>query len=136
MANALLLNTVDVPSTSSCLMPDNGLAALAASLLDAGHHVQIWDPGTLDVLHDVAQPRLRHAATTIPLGRLSPPLVPSRLLSLSWVGNPQAFRWGWVFGREACTTWIDRNGALKHTHRKPVGLGPTPSGVPDDVEFP
>jgi radical SAM superfamily enzyme YgiQ (UPF0313 family) len=59
VARVLLLNAVDVPSTASCLMPDNGLAALAAALLDAGHHAEIWDPATLDVLRDHLLPEER-----------------------------------------------------------------------------
>ena len=48
LANVILLSAVDLPFTSSCLMPDNGLASLAACLVHDGHRVEVWDPGTVD----------------------------------------------------------------------------------------
>lgn len=43
-------------------MPDNGLALLAACLRDAGHEVQIWDPGTVSTLRDCLTPEHRRRA--------------------------------------------------------------------------
>ena len=75
MVRALLLNAVDVPSTASCLMPDNGLASLAAVLVDGGHEVEICDPATLSVLRDHLYPEeretLRRLADTLRTGRVS-----------------------------------------------------------------
>ena len=53
MAGAILINAIDVPYTVSCLMPDNGLALLAACLLRSGHRVQVWDPGTVQTLREL-----------------------------------------------------------------------------------
>jgi hypothetical protein len=52
MASVILLNAIDVPSTTSSLMPDNGLATLAGCLIDAGHHAWICDIGTIDTVRD------------------------------------------------------------------------------------
>ncbi len=52
MARAVLFNAVDVPSNTSCLMPDNGLATLAACLLEGGHQVEICDVGTVATVRD------------------------------------------------------------------------------------
>ena len=54
MAFGLLLSAVDIPFTASCLMPDNGLASLAASLLAAGHRVEVLDPGTVSTMATVS----------------------------------------------------------------------------------
>lgn len=52
MTSVILFNALDVPSTVSGLMPDNGLAALAGCLIDAGHHVEVFDIGTVDTVRD------------------------------------------------------------------------------------
>ncbi len=59
MTAAALLNAVDIPYTASCLMPDNGLASLAACLMEAGHEVAVWDLGTLRTLRDHVGPAER-----------------------------------------------------------------------------
>ncbi len=59
MAQAVLLNAVDVPFTASSLMPDNGLASLAACLAEAGHEALIWDLGTVETVRDHVGPDLR-----------------------------------------------------------------------------
>lgn len=56
MAQAVLLNAVDVPFTASSLMPDNGLASLAACLADAGHEALVWDLGTVKTVRDHVSP--------------------------------------------------------------------------------
>ncbi len=53
MARAVLINAIDVPYTVSCLMPDNGLALLAACLLQREHEVEVWDPGTVATLGEL-----------------------------------------------------------------------------------
>ena len=53
MAGAILINAIDVPYTVSCLMPDNGLALLAACLLQRGHRAEVWDPGTVSTLGEL-----------------------------------------------------------------------------------
>ena len=59
MAQAVLLNAVDVPFTASSLMPDNGLASLAACLAEAGHGALVWDLGTVETVRDHVSPDLR-----------------------------------------------------------------------------
>jgi hypothetical protein len=53
MAGGILLNAIDVPYTVSCLMPDNGLALLAACLIGQGHRAEVWDLGTVSTLRDL-----------------------------------------------------------------------------------
>ncbi len=53
MARAILINAMDVPYTVSCLMPDNGLALLAACLLEQGHQAEVWDLGTVSTLREM-----------------------------------------------------------------------------------
>ena len=53
MARAILINAMDVPYTVSCLMPDNGLALLAACLLEQGHQAEVWDLGTVSTLREL-----------------------------------------------------------------------------------
>ena len=50
MAKGLLVSYAGYPYTPSSLMPDNGLASLAGSLIQAGHEVKILDYGTLDTV--------------------------------------------------------------------------------------
>ncbi len=59
MAKAILVNATDVPFTASCLLPDNGLASLAACLIEAGHDVQIVDASTARTLRDHVTPGQR-----------------------------------------------------------------------------
>lgn len=49
-ARVILLNAVDIPYTASCLMPDNGLAMLAAALCEDGHRVEVQDPASVSTL--------------------------------------------------------------------------------------
>jgi radical SAM superfamily enzyme YgiQ (UPF0313 family) len=68
---ALLVTMAGAPATPSCFMPDNGLAGLAAVLIDAGHEVEILDlntPATMDRLFPV---ELRRAIRPHLLRRLS-----------------------------------------------------------------
>lgn len=50
MTRVFLVNATDLPFTASCLMPDNGLASLAACLRAAGHEVEIHDLGTIGTM--------------------------------------------------------------------------------------
>jgi radical SAM superfamily enzyme YgiQ (UPF0313 family) len=59
MAHTILFNAVDAPFTSSCLIPDNGLASLAACLISAGHTARIWDLSTSETLRDMVDPQTR-----------------------------------------------------------------------------
>lgn len=47
MSKVLLVSFAGYPYTPSSLMPDNGLASLAGSLLEAGHDVRILDYGAV-----------------------------------------------------------------------------------------
>ena len=47
---SLLISYAGYPFTPSSLMPDNGLANLAGSLLESGHHTMILDYGTVDMV--------------------------------------------------------------------------------------
>ena len=47
MSKVLLVSFAGYPYTPSSLMPDNGLASLAGSLLEAGHEVRILDYGAV-----------------------------------------------------------------------------------------
>ncbi len=50
MAKGFLVSYAGYPYTPSSLMPDNGLASLAGSLLNAGHEVTILDYGTVEII--------------------------------------------------------------------------------------
>jgi len=50
MANGILISFAGYPYTPSSLMPDNGLANLAGSLIGEGHQALIIDYGTVDYL--------------------------------------------------------------------------------------
>jgi anaerobic magnesium-protoporphyrin IX monomethyl ester cyclase len=50
MAKGLLINYAGYSYTPSSLMPDNGLASLAGSLIKYGHEVKIIDYGRLDMI--------------------------------------------------------------------------------------
>jgi hypothetical protein len=50
MAKGLLVSFAGYPGTPSSLMPDNGLASLAAVLLKEGHEVTILDYGAIDTV--------------------------------------------------------------------------------------
>jgi len=58
MAKGLLISYAGYPYSPSCLMPDNGLASLAAVLLRDGHEVTILDYGTVAVLDRLMPGRL------------------------------------------------------------------------------
>ncbi len=47
MSKVLLVSFAGYPYTPSSLMPDNGLASLAGSLLEAGHEARILDYGAV-----------------------------------------------------------------------------------------
>jgi len=60
MAKGLLISFAGYPYTPSSLMPDNGLASLAAVLLKEGNEVTILDYGTVDIMerlfpHDLSR---------------------------------------------------------------------------------
>lgn len=59
MSKGLLVTFGGYPYTPSSLFPDNGLATLAAVLLDAGHAVKVWDLNTLDTMERLLTPSLR-----------------------------------------------------------------------------
>jgi hypothetical protein len=50
VAKGFLVSYAGYPYTPSSLMPDNGLASLAGSLLNAGHEVTILDYGTVEII--------------------------------------------------------------------------------------
>ncbi|MEM4625354.1 MAG: radical SAM protein [Candidatus Pacearchaeota archaeon] len=50
MAKGILVSYAGYPYTPSSLMPDNGLASLAGSLINNGHDVKIIDYGTIDTI--------------------------------------------------------------------------------------
>jgi len=50
MTNSLLVNYVGYPLVISNLMPDDGLASLAACLKEAGHETKIFDYSTVDTI--------------------------------------------------------------------------------------
>jgi hypothetical protein len=50
MARVILVTFPGYPYTYSSLMPDNGMAALAGCLADAGHAVRVLDFGTVDTM--------------------------------------------------------------------------------------
>jgi hypothetical protein len=52
MVQTILFNAVDVPSNLAMLVPDNGLASLAACLREAGHSVEVCDIGTVSTVKD------------------------------------------------------------------------------------
>jgi len=50
VARGMLISFAGYPYTPSSLMPDNGLASLAGSLISAGHEVKVLDYGTVDMV--------------------------------------------------------------------------------------
>jgi radical SAM superfamily enzyme YgiQ (UPF0313 family) len=50
MAKSILVSYAGYPHTPSSLMPDNGLASLAGSLIKSGHEVKIVDYGTIETM--------------------------------------------------------------------------------------
>ncbi len=67
MARCLLISFSGYPTTPSSLMPDNGLAALAASLLEAGHQVLVRDLNTIHTMSRLYPPKIGEAVR--PLAR-------------------------------------------------------------------
>ncbi len=65
MARGLLVSFAGYPYTPSSLMPDNGLAALAGSLLDNGHEVKVLDYGTVDMIARYVPPALHRRLVSI-----------------------------------------------------------------------
>ena len=57
VSKTLLISFAGYPFTPSSLMPDNGLAMLAASLLKEGHECTILDYGTVDVMERLSPGR-------------------------------------------------------------------------------
>ena len=53
MPKALLISYSGYPESASSLMPDNGLASLAASLINHGHEVKILDYATTKTLAEL-----------------------------------------------------------------------------------
>lgn len=74
MANVLLVSYAGYPYTPSSLCPDNGLAALASVLMEAGHAVRILDYGTVETMRRLypedlarrAAPALADLASQLP----------------------------------------------------------------------
>lgn len=62
---SLLISYAGYPFTPSSLMPDNGLANLAGSLLAAGHRTIILDYGTVDMVTKLYPPDLSRKAQKI-----------------------------------------------------------------------
>ena len=60
MARVMLVSLAGYPYTPSSLMPDNGLASLAGSLMEAGHQVRVLDYGTVSTLRRLFPERLSH----------------------------------------------------------------------------
>lgn len=56
---SLLINYNDCPSSLDSLIPDNGLANLAGSLISKGHQVQILDYATISTLEDFRPEKIR-----------------------------------------------------------------------------
>ncbi len=56
---SLLINYNDCPSSLDSLIPDNGLANLAGSLIAKGHQTQILDYSTIQTLRDFRPPKIR-----------------------------------------------------------------------------
>ena len=79
MAGCILINAIDVPYTVSCLMPDNGLALLAACLLQQGHRAEVWDLGTVQTLGQLVDSddrrRLEQLLAQLQRGALDQPTV-------------------------------------------------------------
>jgi len=85
MARVLLVSFAGYPYTPSSLLPDNGLAALAAALLDHGHAVRVLDFGTVKTLArlypETIARRVRPLAERLFLeGRALSPLEKARFL--------------------------------------------------------
>lgn len=59
MARALLISYPGYPYTPSSLLPDNGLANLAGSLIEAGHEALVLDYGTVDTMRRLLPVGLR-----------------------------------------------------------------------------
>lgn len=65
ITRSLLISYAGYPFTPSSLMPDNGLANLAGSLLESGHHTLILDYGTVDMVEKLYPPDLSLKAQKI-----------------------------------------------------------------------
>jgi len=59
MAKALLISYPGYPYTPSSLLPDNGLANLAGSLIKAGHDVLVLDYGTIETMRRLVPENMR-----------------------------------------------------------------------------
>ena len=70
MARGLLVSFAGYPYTPSSLMPDNGLASLAACLQEAGHEARILDFGTVGTLARLFPPSLSRGVTSLIKGVL------------------------------------------------------------------
>lgn len=62
---SILVSYAGHPYTFNSLMPDNGLANLAGSLLCAGHDVVVRDYGTVDHMGEMLPPDLRAQARSV-----------------------------------------------------------------------
>jgi len=65
MAKALLISYPGYPYTPSSLLPDNGLANLAGSLIEAGHEVLALDYGTIETMRRLVPQNLREKLNAI-----------------------------------------------------------------------
>lgn len=59
MARGILISYPGYPYTPSSLLPDNGLANLAGSLIEAGHEVLVLDYGTIETMRRLIPQELR-----------------------------------------------------------------------------
>jgi hypothetical protein len=50
VSRSVLINYVGYPNEPFNLMPDNGLASLAACLVEKGHQTMIWDCATVEIV--------------------------------------------------------------------------------------
>ena len=64
-ASVLLINYAGYPSSPNSLMPDNGLASLAAKLKAAGHRVKIIDYATVDTMRRLVPPSAQEKLSRI-----------------------------------------------------------------------
>lgn len=68
---AVLVNFAGYPSSLDSLMPDNGLASLAGSLLRAGWRVRVMDFATTEMIARLVPPHLRWPLRGLALGFLA-----------------------------------------------------------------
>lgn len=80
---SILINFNGCPSTLDSLMPDNGLANLAGSLLEEGHQTVIMDFGTADIFKRLVPEEISRELDNIYEEFISKPLDKSKSLPIS-----------------------------------------------------